>query len=381
MHKSSFLENNHKSEDFLNIRLLNKRITKTNDMQLKKIGVLALLMLILISFQQCSKKDSAPAADTTYPQPTLPATPDNYNISYPAYLQSAMSLNDNTPANNQLTNDGATLGRVLFYDKHLSKNNTISCGSCHKPSTSFTDNVQFSKGFEGGFTTRTSMPLLNIRFYKSGKMFWDERSLTLEDQVLQPIQNHVEMGLTIAELVTNVSALNYYPALFQKAFGSSGIDSMRISKALAQFVRSIIPYQSKYDMVKQNLATFTAAEQAGEQLFLNTTPPPPAPQATCNNCHTAPLFITSQPIAAFGLLDPNDQGINSTGNFKVGSLRNIAVSAPYFHNGSVTSLQAMLTSNIPAHRVAPQDVQNIIAFLQTLTDQATVTGTRFSDPF
>jgi cytochrome c peroxidase len=293
-----------------------------------------------------------------------------------------MALNDNTPANNQVTNDGATLGRVLFYDKHLSKNNTISYGSCHKPSTSFTDDVQFSTGFEGGSTTRTSMPLLNVRFYRSGKMFWDERSATLEDQVLQPIQNHVEMGLTITELVSKVAALNYYPSLFQKAFGTTQVDSVRISKALAQFVRSIIPYQSKYDMVKQNLAVFTPAEQAGEQLFLNATPPPPAPQATCNNCHTAPLFITSEPIAPFGLLDPNDHGINNTDHFKVGSLRNVAITAPYFHNGSEASLQAMLTtSNIPAHRVAPQDVQNILAFLQTLTDQVTVSDTRFSNPF
>ena len=348
-------------------------------MQLKKTGVFAILFLLLIGFQQCSKKDSA-VADTV-PQPSLPASPYDYLAAYPTYLQNAMALNDNTPANNQLTNDGATLGRVLFYDKHLSKNNTISCGSCHKPAGSFTDNLQFSKGFEGGFTTRNSMPLLNVRFYKSGKMFWDERSLTLEDQVLQPIQNHVEMGLTISELVSKVAALSYYPALFQKAFGSTQIDSVRISKALAQFVRSIIPYQSKYDLVKQNLAVFTAAEQTGEQLFLNATPPPPAPQATCAGCHAAPLFITSEPVAPFGLLDPADAGINNTGNFKIGSLRNIALTAPYFHNGSVASLQALLTSNIPAHRVAPQDVQNILAFLQTLTDQVTVSEARFSDPF
>jgi len=351
-------------------------------MQLKKIGILSILFFLLIGFQQCSKKDATPVADTpTDPQPSLPASPFNYLVTYPAYLQNAMTLSNNTPANNQLTNDGATLGRVLFYDKHLSKNNTISCGSCHKPTTSFTDNIQFSKGFEGGSTTRHSMPLLNVSFYKSGKMFWDERSPTLEHQVLQPIQNHVEMGLSITELVSKVAALNYYPALFQKAFGSTQIDSVRISKALAQFVRSIIPYQSKYDLVKQNLAVFTAAEQAGEQLFLNATPPPPAPPATCAGCHTPPLFITSQPAGQFGLPDPNDAGINNTGNFKVGSLRNIAITAPYFHNGSVASLQAMLTSNIPAHRVAPQDVQNIIAFLQTLTDQATVAETRFSDPF
>lgn len=351
-------------------------------MDFRKTGVVSVLLLILFGFQQCSKKDSTPVVTTpSEPQPSLPETPFNYLQVYPAYMQAAMALNNNTPANNQLTNNGATLGRVLFYDKHLSKNNTISCGSCHKPSTSFTDNVQFSTGFEGGFTTRTSMPLLNVSFYRSGKMFWDERSATLEDQVLQPIQNHVEMGLTVAELVSKVSALSYYPSLFQKAFGTTQIDSNLISKALAQFVRSIIPYQSKYDLVKQNLATFTPAEQAGEQLFLNATPPPPAPQATCAGCHTPPLFITSEPTAAFGLPDPNDNGINNTGNFKVGSLRNIAITAPYFHNGSITSLQAILTSNTPAHRVAPQDVQNILAFLQTLTDQTTVSETRFSDPF
>ena len=351
-------------------------------MQFKKAGVLLILLTSLISFQYCSKKDSTPAAVIpTDPQPSLPASPYNYLVTYPAYLQAAMTQNNNTPGSNRISNDGATLGRVLFYDKHLSKNNTISCGSCHKPANSFTDNIQFSKGFEGGLTTRHSMPLLNVAFYKSGKMFWDERSASLEQQVLQPVQNHVEMGLTIPELLSKVSALSYYPALFQKAFGSTLIDSVRISNALAQFVRSIIPYQSKYDLVKQNLASFTAAEQAGEQLFLNATPPPPAPPATCAGCHTPPLFITSQPTAPFGLIDANDLGINNSGNFKVGSLRNISVSAPYFHNGSVASLQAMLTSNIPAHRVAPQDVQNILAFLQTLTDQTTVAEARFADPF
>lgn len=349
---------------------------------MRKIALLSTLMLFVIAFEYCSKKDTTAAETNTVPQPSLPATPYDYVRSYPAYLQTAMAQDDNTPANNQLTNDGATLGRVLFYDKHLSKNNTISCGSCHKPSSSFTDPDQFSKGFEGGLTARNSMPLLNVRFYKSGKMFWDERSPTLEHQVLQPIQNHVEMGLTISELVSKVSALNYYPALFQKAFGSSTIDSVRISKALAQFVRSVVTYQSKYDLVKQGLATFTAAEQTGEQLFLNATPPPPAPQTTCAGCHKPPFFLTSSPAAGFGLPDAADSGINNTGNFKSSSLRNIALTAPYFHNGTVASLQALLsTANVPAHRVAPQDVQNIIAFLQTLTDQATVADPRFADPF
>ena len=106
------------------------------------------------------------------------------------------------------------------------------------------------------------MALLNARFYKSGKMFWDERAASLEKQALQPIQNSVEMGLTLAELETKVKALNYYPALFQKAYGTTQIDSVLIAKAIAQFVRSIVTYQSKYDQVKQGMATFTADEDS-----------------------------------------------------------------------------------------------------------------------
>ncbi len=348
---------------------------------MRKLIVCFLFMSLMLLFQHCSKQEVAQSPTGPINTPNLPATPLNYIINYPAYLLSTMQLNDNTPSDNTLTNDGATLGRVLFYDKNLSANNTVSCGSCHKPSSSFSDELVLSKGFDGGFTDRHSMPLINVAFYRSGRMFWDERAATLEDQVLQPIQNHVEMGMAIPDLVTKLSALSYYPGLFQKAFGSTQIDSTRISKALSQFVRSIIPYQSKYDRVKQGLASFTPAEQAGEQLFLTATPPPPAPQATCAGCHTPPLFITSDPTAAFGLADPNDLGINNSGNFKSGSLRNIALTAPYFHNGSVSSLTALLTSNIPAHRVAPQDVQSILAFLNTLSDQTTINDARFSDPF
>lgn len=349
----------------------------------RKIPVLVLLLSIVIVFQQCAKSDSGTVTGTeTVQQPTLPASTFNYNVSLPLHIQNALLLNDNTPANNTITNDGATLGRVLFYDKHLSKNNTISCGSCHKPETFFSDNATLSKGFAGGLTARHSMALLNVRFYKSGKMFWDERALTLENQALQPIQNTVEMGLTLAELESKVSSLNYYPALFQKAFGSSQIDSIKIAKAIAQFVRSIVTYQSKYDQVKQGLATFTADEAAGEQIFI--TPPPPGPGgplASCAGCHSPPMFITSQPMAPFALLDPNDHGINNQNRFKSGSLRNIANTAPYFHNGSVSTLNALLSTGIPAHSIPPPDVAKMLAFLQTLNDNSVTADIKFSDPF
>ena len=351
-------------------------------MTTRNFSILLSFLAVALLFQQCAKTDSAAPAGTTIPQPNLPASPYNYTIAYPAHIQNALLLNDNTPVTNPITNDGATLGRVLFYDKNLSKNNTISCASCHKPETFFSDDARLSKGFAGGLTARHAMALMNLRFYKSGKMFWDERALTLENQALQPIQNTVEMGLTLAELESKVAALNYYPALFQKAFGSTQIDSIKISKALAQFERSIVTWQSKYDLVKQGLASFTPDEAAGEQLFI--TPPPPGPGGpapSCAGCHTPPMFLTSSPAGPFALLDPTDHGINNQNRFKAGSLRNITNTAPYFHNGTITSLTAMLTGGIPAHSVPPPDVVKVLAFLQTLSDASVTTDSRFLDPF
>jgi len=355
-------------------------------MHSKKALILSTLFFVVVFFQQCSKKDNTTAATTdTIIAPNLPATPYNYIITYPAFIQASLNANDNTPADNAITNDGATLGRVLFYDKHLSKNNTVSCGSCHKPETSFSDNAILSKGFNDGLTARHSMALLNVRFYKSGKMFWDERAATLEKQILQPIQNTVEMGLTLSELETKVKSLSYYPALFQKAFGSTDIDSIKIAKAVAQFVRSIVTFQSKYDQVKQGVASFTADEAAGEQLFISAAP---GGGPACGGCHTPPMFITSSPAAPFAFPDPSDLGISNQNRFKSGSLRNVALTAPYFHNGKVVSLTAMLNggapgtaTNVPAHSVAPQDAPKLLAFLQTLTDNSIATDIKYSDPF
>ena len=178
--------------------------------------------------------------------------------------------------------------------------------------------------------------------------------------------------------------MTYYPSLFQKAFGTSLIDSVLIAKALSQFERSIVTYQSKYDRVKQGLETFTAAEAAGEQLFLTV----PA-NRTCASCHTPPMFITSSPTAPFGLDDANDLGINNRGNFKSGSLRNISIRSNLFHNGSVANIQEMLTAGnpgsgkqpIPSHFLRTADIPNMMAFLNTLTDRTILTEAKFSDPF
>jgi cytochrome c peroxidase len=361
---------------------------------MKKSLMLSLFLVLIILFQFCSKKDAAIITEPTVPVttlfPTLPATIFNYNVVFPSHVQTALTANDNTPANNLITNDGATLGRVLFYDKQLSKNNSISCASCHKQEFSFDDNLPLSKGFLGGNTTRNSMALLNIRFYKSGKMFWDERAASVEEQALKPIQDHVEMGLTLTELEAKVNAQSYYPSLFQKAFGSTQIDSIKIAKALSQFERSIVTYQAKYDRVKQGIETFTPAEAQGETIF-NTAPPPPPGGGvlpSCNSCHTAPMFINST-APAFGFPDLVDLGISNLSRFKSGSLRNITNRTALFHNGTVANVQAMFsagapgsgTQPIPAHAANPQNAASLIAFMNTLTDNTITTDEKFSNPF
>jgi len=207
----------------------------------------------------------------------LPEDPYDYDDPLPSHFQSATVVSqDNTPSFNPLTNEGATLGRVLFYDTQLSSNGTISCASCHGQATGFSDTNTFSEGFEGGLTGRNSMGLSNSRFYAGVKFFWDERADTLEDQVLMPIQDPVEMGLTIEQLVERVETQPYYAYLFTEAFGDAEVTEERISFALAQFVRSIVSYRSRFDAglamandIQSDFGNFTAEENRGKELFLS----------------------------------------------------------------------------------------------------------------
>ena len=322
---------------------------------------------------------------------------------------------DNTPANNPITDAGATLGRVLFYDKQLSKNDTIACASCHIQSEGFSDSAVLSKGFAGGLTGRHSMGLSNARFSKRGRFFWDERAATLEEQVLMPIQDAVEMGLTLEELVSKVSAQAYYAPLFTLAFGDDEITTDRISKALAQFVRSLLSIDSKYDhgraQVKHrddDFPNFTVEENLGKALFNN---PQPLGGGFCAHCHNTEAFIdASDTVATNNGLDADtstDQGIfkttenvNDQGKFRVPSLRNIAVTAPYMHDGRFADLEAVIehyNSGIQAHpnlsfplnfagnpirmNFSEEDKAHLIAFLNTLTDDTLLHAKKFSNPF
>ncbi len=340
---------------------------------------------------------SIPTPLANYASPTLP----------PSFLQQPILGQDNTPVNNPVTDPAATLGRVLFYDKRLSFNNTVSCASCHQQANGFSDPKQFSVGFNGGLTGRNSMGLANARWYQRVKFFWDERAATLEAQVLQPIQNSVEMGMTLSALQTKLAAEPYYQTLFTNAFGTSAVTSDRISKALAQFVRSIVSTQTKFDVgAATGFSNFTAEENQGRTIF-NT-----ASQGNCAACHGTDNFVPGGAINNNGLENPYvDKGVGALtglaqdeGLFKVPSLRNIALTAPYMHDGRFATLEEVVefyNSGVVAHPNLSGPLRNpgggpvqprrlnltaaqkaaLVAFMRTLTDTSVGTDVKFSDPF
>ncbi len=354
--------------------------------------------------------------------PQLPATPYDYtNLTLPAHFftvpppggppgSSSVVSNDNTPADNPTTDDGATLGRVLFYDTNLSLNRTIACASCHKQANGFSDPATLSVGFDGGSTRRHSMGLTNARYFARERAFWDERALSLEDQALKPIQDSVEMGLTLTELVTRVNALSYYDELFLNTFGDDTATTDRIAKALAQFDRSLVSYNSRYDVARAQVTDpnppfpgFTPQENMGKQIFNGP--------GRCITCHITESQINANVAPFNNGLDVDtseDEGVFETtglpqhrGAFKVPSLRNIGVRAPYMHDGRFASLAEVVefyNSGIQPHvNLAPQlrapggepirlnltqaEKDALVAFLHTLTDTAFLADERFDDPF
>lgn len=337
----------------------------------------------------------------------LPTTSYNYaNLALPlTFSVNPILAQDNTPLNNLTTDAGATLGRVLFYDKRLSTNLTVSCASCHQQKFGFSDPRQFSIGFDGSKGTRNGMGLSNARWYQRRHFFWDERANTLEDQVLGPIQNPIEMGMTLDAAVERIAAEPFYTNLFATTFGSPGIDTNRISRALAQFIRSIISVQSKYDAgVVVNFANFTAQENLGRQIFLGQVG-----NATCAACHGTDNFVPGPTLNNNGLEFPYvDTGVGGvTGNavdlgkFKVPSLRNIELTAPYMHDGRFTNLEQVVefynsgvvdnpnlspplrnpNGTVRRLNLTPAQKNALVAFLKTLTDPNVATDVKYSDPF
>ena len=384
---------------------------------------LVLLVIVLICFACSSENENYEPVSASILN--LPNEPYDYmNLNLPSHfinnvpgqpLPTSVNGIDNTPADNPITNDGATLGRVLFYDKKLSANGTISCASCHKQDKGFSDDEVLSIGFDGGTTGRHSMTLINSRYYQRGRFFWDERAATLEEQVLMPFQDPVEMGMTIEQVVSTVQEQEYYPELFEKAFGSTEITSDKISKALAQFVRSIVSYSSKYDQGRAsstspgaNFANFTAEENLGKNLFFQTIP---NGGGACFGCHTTEAFVSANPGPqnnGLDLVSTTDLGAGAVytnpifeGRFKTSTLRNIELTAPYMHDGRFATLEEVVehyNSGIQAHPTLSPALTDdngnpvrlnfteaekaaLVAFLKTLTDNTVSDEVKWSNPF
>ncbi len=307
------------------------------------------------------------------------------------------------PENNPITNAGAALGRVLFYDQKLSINNEIACASCHIQEHAFSDPRQNSIGVFGQMSDRNSMGFQNLKY--SRRMFRDLRINGLENQIEVPIQNIAEMGISMEDLVTKLSGVAYYSPLVQDAFGSQEWTAERISFALSQFIRSITTFNSKYDQGIQNgFNNFSEMELAGKELFFGG-------DFRCNHCHTTQNFFSPQ--AMNNGLDTMyvDQGqflatgeVSDIGLFKVPSLRNIALTAPYMHDGRFSDVEEVLehySIGVQPHpnlndritveittggspfliNMTDQEKIQLIAFLNTLTDLEMISDEKFANPF
>lgn len=363
-------------------------------------------------------------------EPTLPEVPYEYaDIAIPDHLLRGgrgpgAAGADNTPPDNPITNEGATLGRVLFYDTRLSANETVACGTCHRQEHGFSAPERLSVGLDGETTRRHSMALANARFYAPGHFFWDERAATLEDQVLMPVQDPVEMAMDLGTLESRLAATDFYPPLFEEAFGSPEITRDRIARALAQFVRSMVSFGSKYDRAHaagapgspEFEAVLTDRELLGMRLFEDGLggrggmgmgmgmrrgagpPPGMGPNVACATCHGTTLQIADRPRNNGLDASSEDEGAGGA-RFKVPSLRNVAVRAPYMHDGRFDTLRevvefynsgvqpsrdldrALMHAGMHGLGLTGEEVDAIVAFLETLTDEAFLTDPRFSDPF
>ncbi|WP_135393996.1 cytochrome-c peroxidase [Hymenobacter metallicola] len=324
------------------------------------------------------------------------------------------------PASNPLTEEGVALGRMLFYEPKLSRNNTMSCGSCHQQSKAFTDGKALALGVDGMPNTRGAMSLANILWEPT--LNWEGAAVGLETQARQPIENPVEMHQRLGEGVSKLQQTESYPPLFHKAFGSRTITEENVLKALAQFERTLISANSRYDKYLRGETQLSSQEIAGKVLFSSHPDPTiPVAGADCMHCHNeGNRLFTSTDYTRGAASSFFNNGLDATltdqgrftvtglesdrGKFRAPTLRNIALTAPYMHDGRFQTLEQVLdhysdhvAKNSPNLDVNLQTATNkrnatqlslsagqkkqVIAFLLTLTDSSFIQDKRFSDPF
>jgi cytochrome c peroxidase len=361
-------------------------------------------------------------------QPELPEAREVYLDLGALQADYGVGVNNEVPA----------LGRVLFYDRQMSINNSISCASCHKQALAFADNVAFSRGFENRLTARNSMPIQNLIgngfsdsldvaignkpggvFFSVQPLFWDGRDANLESMVMRPVVNHVEMGITsLEQLEDKIRAVPYYKELFLNAYGSDEITATKIAKALGFFLQSIRSNRTKLD--RSNLFidvvdgffghvrkdSLSAFELLGQRLFVE--------KYDCNSCHQVqdPHGYLHSQVGTFSNIGLDavyaDNGLGEVtgretdnGKFKIPSLRNVALTAPYMHDGRFETLSDVIdhySNGLANHpnldhklrdangdpmkmNISANEKHAIIAFLNTLTDHQMISDPKFSDPF
>jgi len=347
-------------------------------------------ILIVIMMFSCSSDD------TSVPQ----YVPTPLALEIPTLFEQKI-LSPVIPFNNPQTVQGVALGKKLFFDPILSADHSQSCSSCHAPENAFSDASQFSDGIDGVFGNRNSMPIFNLAWNYDEKFFWDGRVFSLEHQALQPVENPIEMHNTWEQVVDDLQEHSEYPNLFQLAFGTTIISSDLVTKAIAQFERTLISGNSKFDKYLLGIASLTPQELNGFNVFMDET------KGDCFHCHgsdnnplwTDNIFHNNGLDAVFVDLglgevtgDPADNG-----KFKSPSLRNLAFTAPYMHDGRFNTLDEVINhyseglQNSPTVdplmkkvaeggvQITTQEKSDLKAFLLTLSDYEFINNPEFQN--
>lgn len=333
------------------------------------------------------------------PLPTQDTTP--YNLEYGALPAPDIE------GDNALTVQGVQLGRMLFYEKRLSGDNSMSCASCHRQEHAFSDTAKFSIGIHGDPSHRQAMSAVNMLWNSNG-YFWDGRAEKLRDQSLMPIQDPIEMDESLENVVEKLEQDTMYTNQFLRAFGTAQPSAHLISLALEQFMNTIVSYRSKYDQYLAGEATLTESEERGMDLYFEEYNPffPDESGADCGHCHSgknfdSPTYMNNgtdslnMDLGRFTLTgDTADIGL-----MKTTTLRNIALTPPYMHDGIFTTLrevidhydhglqnsstldQALAMTMGTGLMLSEQDKDDLEAFLNTLTDYELITDERYSSPF
>lgn len=385
---------------------------------MKTLKILLAIVIVVSVAASCSREDqNKQGSNLVMMEPVLPTTSYRYqNENAPSDVTGSLNLDD----------DMATLGRVLFYDKALSINNSIACASCHMQHLGFADGKSTSGGVAIAKTSRNSMAISNLG--RQFNLFWDERKSDLRSMVVEPIQNHVEMGFdNLDKVINNLNEIPYYKPLFAKAFNNAQtIDKEQLATALQQFLLSLQSYQSKYDIGRNiDFANYTNEEKLGMELFTE--------KLHCASCHNEPTFGSTWGSGAnIGLdLEYKDNGIGDwmrnnpnnpagpianpdfvtfrDGAFKIPSLRNIEFTGPYMHDGRFKTLEEVVehyNSGVKPHRnldwriqfivvdpntnetksgmklnLTPTEKRALVAFMRTLSDYEMLSDPKFSNPF